>query len=427
MQSLFKSSKGGAPWGFARKRAIGLAIGVLLLFSLAVQKKASAQENLVYAIEVEGTIDAGISNFVRKAIDQAEAENVPLIIKLNTPGGLLKSTEEIVQNILNSRVKVVVWVTPKGAWGFSAGTFILVASDIAAMDNATSIGAAQPRPQDPKTTNAMAEWIASVARSKGRPENVVRRFVTESQTMGPEEALSAGVINLRASKMEEILENIRMAGARTVNLEMGIFEKALRALSNPEVASILFILGFFGLLFEITTPGIGVPGVAGAICILLSFYGMGVLQINYAGIALVLLGVVLLVTEIFTPGFGVFGVGGGFSLIIGLGMFGIYSEPWVGGISGDLVKAAAIALLVAFAIFLVLVRRSVRRPSPFGEAAIKGKTGTAATDISPKGLVKIKGELWTATSTKRIKKGELVVVKGVKGIILVVGKAKRKK
>ncbi|MEW6222935.1 MAG: nodulation protein NfeD [Candidatus Hadarchaeota archaeon] len=406
---------------------VGLAVGLLVLFSFAFQKKTAAQENFVYTAEVEGAIDAGISNFIRRAINQAEHENVLLIIKLNTPGGLLKSTEEIVQSILNSQVRIIVWVTPRGAWGFSAGTFILVASDVAAMDNATSIGAAQPRPQDPKTTNAMAEWIASVARSRGRPENIVRRFVTESQTMEPEEALAAGVINLRASSLNEILENIEMPNASTIQIEMGIFEKALRALSSPEVASILFILGFFGLLFEITTPGIGVPGVAGAILLLLSFYGMGVLQINYAGVALVVLGVVLLVTEIFTPGFGVFGVGGGFSLIIGLGMVGIYSEPWVGGISGDLLKAAAIALLVVFAIFLVLVRKSVRRPSPFGEAEIKGKTGIAQTEISPKGLVKIKGELWTATSTQRIKKGEHVIVKGVKGITLAVVKSKRKK
>jgi membrane-bound serine protease (ClpP class) len=302
-----------------------------------------------------------------------------------------------------------------------------MASNVAAMDNATSIGAAQPRPEDPKTTAAMAEWMASVASYRGRPENVARRFVTESFTLGPEEALAAGVIDLRASSVGEILENIGQSGASVVEINMGILENVLRALSNPDVASILFILGFFGLLFEITTPGIGVPGVAGIICLLLSFWGMGVLQINYVGVALVILGVVLLVTEVFTPGFGVFGVGGGLSLVLGLVMVGIYSEPWIARISSDLVKVAAVVILIIFAIFFVLVRRSVRRPSPFGKEELKGKTGMAVTDIAPKGMVKIKGVLWTATSEHKIKKGEQVVVKDAKGITLVVQRHKVKK
>ncbi|MDI6884176.1 MAG: nodulation protein NfeD [Hadesarchaea archaeon] len=409
------------------KRALALAVGLLILGCLIVSETGRAQQSFVYSIEVEGTIDAGISNFVRKAIDRAERENVPLIIKLNTPGGLLTSTKEIVDRILTAEVKIVVWITPRGAWGASAGTYILVASEVAAMDEATAIGACQPRPEDPKVTAYMAEWLGSIAENRGRPRETVELFVTQNLTMNPKEAYDNGVIELRATSIENILDNIGFSGARVEQINMGLFEKILRVLSDPDVASILFILGFFGLLFEITTPGIGVPGVAGMICLLLGLWGMGVLQINYAGVALLLLGIALIVTEIFTPGFGVFGVGGGLALILGLMMVGVYKEPWVGGVSSDLVKGVAIALLIAFAVFILLIRRTVRKPPVVGKEELIGQVGAAVTGIAPRGLIKLRGELWTATSKEYIKEGEQVVVKDVKGIMLVVQKHRARK
>ncbi|HID60283.1 MAG TPA: nodulation protein NfeD [Hadesarchaea archaeon] len=298
------------------RRTLALAIGLLIFGCLIAPEIGHAQQDFVYTVEADGTIDAGISNFVRKAIDRAERDNVPLIIKLNTPGGLLSATEEIVGRMMTSEVTIVVWITPRGAWGFSAGTFILMASHVAVMDNATAIGAAQPRPEDPKVTAAMAEWIGSIAKDRGRPENIAKLFVTESKTMDPEEAYENHIIELRASSIDQILDNIGMSGTSVEQIDMGIFEKILRALSNPDVASILLILGSLGLLSEITTPGVGVPGVAGTICLLLAFWGLGMFQINYVGIALVLLGIALIAAEIFTPGFGVFGVGGGVALIL---------------------------------------------------------------------------------------------------------------
>lgn len=416
-----------ARYKFTGKWALVLGVGLLIFCSLVVSGTGRAQQNAVYTVKVEGTIDAGISNFITRAIDQAERDNVPLIIQLNTPGGILKPTEEIVQRMMNSKVTVVVWVTPTGAWGFSAGTFILMASDVAVMDNATSIGAAQPRPEDPKVTAAMSEWMASVASDRGRPSDVARRFVTESLTLGPDEALASGVINLRASSMDEILENIGKSGASVVEINMGTLEKLLSVLSSPDVASVLFIFGFFCLLYEVVTPGIGISGVSGVIFILLSLVGFGTLQINYIGVALVILGVGALVVEAFVHAFGVLGVSGGISLITGLALVGIYNEPWIGRVSSDLVKVVAVIFLIIFAIFVVLVRRSLRRPSPFGKEAIKGKTGIAVTDIAPKGMVKIKGLLWTVTSEHKIKKGEQVIVKDAKGITLVVQKHKAQK
>jgi len=385
-----------------------------------------AQQNFVYSIEVDGTIDAGVSNFVRKAIDRAEQDNVLLIIKLNTPGGLLSATQEIVGRMMTSKTTIVVWVTPRGAWGFSAGTFLLMASHVAVMDNATAIGAAQPRPKDPKVTAAMAEWIGSIARDRGRPENIAKLFVTESKTMGPDEAYKNGIIELRASSIEQILDNIGMSGATVEQIDMNILDRVLRVLSNPDVASILFMLGLLGLIFEITTPGIGVPGVAGAICLRLAFWGLGVLQINYVGVALLLLSIALIATEILTPGFGVFGVGGGVALVLGLMMVGVHREPWI-EVSGDVLKAVGVTLVLAITAIILLIRRGMKKPPAMGKEGLIGRIGVAVTDIAPRGLVKLEGELWTAVSKRRIKEKERVVVEGVKGITLLVRKHRVRK
>ncbi|MFH1820891.1 MAG: nodulation protein NfeD [Methanobacteriota archaeon] len=404
-----------------KKRAVVILFFLFLLGPLVVSQLGQSQQNYVYAINVEGTIDAGISNFVVNAINRAERENAALIIKMNTPGGLLSATEEIVGRMMRSDARIVVWITPAGAWGFSAGTYILMASRVAVMDQGTAIGAAQPRPEDPKATAAMAEWLGSIAENRGRPSEKAELFVTQSLTMNPAEALDNRIIELRATSIDQILDNIGKTGASIKNIEMGLFEEVLRALSNPEVATILFTLGFLGLLAEVMTPGIGVPGVAGAICLLLALWGLGMLQINFVGVALFLLGIALIAAEIFTPGFGVFGVGGALALILGLMMVGIHREPWI-EVSSDIIRALAMALIVVFAVLILLVRRTVRKPPVVGKEQLIGQIGLAVTGIAPRGLVKIRGELWTATSEEHIKKGEQVVVKDMKGIVLVVRK-----
>ena len=167
-----------------------LASFLLSIGCLLVARLGSAQQEIVYSVRVEGTIDAGISNFIQKSIDRAERGNTWLIIKMDTPGGLLASTKEIVDRMLDvEENRIVVWVTPKGRWAYSAGTYILLASHVAAMDEATAIGAGQPRPEDPKVTAAMAEWIGEVAEQRGRPKEVAELFVTVNLTMGPKEAL----------------------------------------------------------------------------------------------------------------------------------------------------------------------------------------------------------------------------------------------
>jgi membrane-bound serine protease (ClpP class) len=406
------------------KHIFVLAIFLIILGFSAAAHTGGARQDFVYVIEVEGTIDAGISNFIGKSIDRAERDNVVLIIKLNTPGGLLSATEEIVGRMMNAKIRFVVWITPPGAWGFSAGTFILLASNTAAMNEATAIGAAQPRPEDPKVTAAMAEWIGSIAENRGRPKEIAEKFVTQNWTMSPREALDNGIIELRTSSLNEILDHIGLSGVRAETLEMGVLERVLRVLSDPNIVAILFIAGLLGVLAEITTPGIGVPGVAGVICLLLALWGLGVLEINYVGVALILLAAVLIAAELFTPGFGVFGIGGGVALILGLMM--IDKEPWV-EVAGNVAKAAAIGLLAIFTVFIVLARRAMKKPVAVGKEELIGKVGVAATDIAPEGLVRLKGELWTAVSKVGIKEGEEVVVEDVRGIKLIVAKHRKRR
>jgi len=403
-----------------KKLALALAISLVIYSILA--GIGGAKGSLVYAIRVEGTIDAGVSNFIVNSINKAARENTWLIIELDTPGGLLSATEETVKRMLDSDAKTVVWVTPVGRWAYSAGTFILLASNVAVMDNATVIGAAQPRPADPKVIAAMAEWIEEIAAARHRSPQVARSFVENNRTMGPEEALRENVINLRASNYRKILENLGLADAEVRPLEMGLLEKALRFFSHPDVVMILFILGFYGIFFEIITPGIGVPGVLGVICLLLAFWGLGIVSVDAAGMAFLILGAILLTAEALTPGFGIFGVGGIASMILGLMM--VSKEPWI-PVAGDVVKGVILGIGIVFAVILVQVRRAMKKPVAVGREAMIGQVGEATTDIAPKGMVKVRGELWTASSRERIKKGEKIVVADVKGIELIVKRAGR--
>ncbi len=395
---------------------------LVLLTGLVLAEGTRAQENFVYLIRVKGDINAGIADFIGKSVERAEGDNVPLLIRIDTPGGLLSATERIVKRIQGSEVRVVVWVSPAGAWAYSAGTFILLASDVAVMDNNTVIGAAQPRPEDPKITQAMAEWIESIAKSKGRPAEIVRSFVENNRTMDEEEAMREGVIDLVTGNVNEILTYLGLGGAEVREMKMSWISEFLRIISNPQVVFILFILGLFGLIAEITTPGVGVPGVGGAICLLLSLWGMGVLRISYTGVALIGLGIILLAYELLTSGFGVFGSGGVVALLIGLMM--VDKEPWM-EIVGTVMKGVILGMVLILAVLLFLIRRSVRRPTVTGKEGLVGKVGKTVTELAPEGLVSLDGELWTAICGEHLRKDEEVIVKEVRGIKLIVEKYRK--
>jgi membrane-bound serine protease (ClpP class) len=383
---------------------------------------ARAQAQRVYVATVEGDIGAGVAEYVVKSIDEAREDNATLIIKLNTFGGLLSSTEKIVERMLEEDNGIVVWVAPKGSKAFSAGTFILLASNVAVMAEGTSIGAAQPRPEDPKTTVAMAQRIEGIASLRGRPPDVARDFVMNNRTMGPENALAENVIDNVLTDFDDLLTFLGLEGAEVVELKRGLIEGFLDFLSNPQVVMLLFIFGFFGILAEVTTPGIGIPGVAGVICLILSFWGMGIIEINYAGLALIALGLLMLGYEIFTPGFGVFGGGG--IVAMALGTLFVDKEPWV-EVAGNIFKGVLLGTVVVLAVLLIHMRKTLKRPPVLGREEFIGQRAVAATNLTPKGLVRVKGELWTAICRGGAEKDDELIVKNVKGNVLLVEKRKK--
>jgi membrane-bound serine protease (ClpP class) len=405
------------------RRLLVLVAILALLGSLALASAEDAQQDFVYSIEIKGDINAGTADFISKSIDRAERDNTALIIKLDTPGGLLSATEDIVDDILRDRVRTAVYVTPPGSWAYSAGTFILLSSNVAAMDHNTALGAAKPIPSDEKTVNAMATWIKTIAENRGRPPEIAENFVRESDTMTSEEALEENVIDLIADNIDEVLVYMGLEGAEVREIEMGWVSKFLSIISNPQIVVILFILGLFGLIAEITTPGIGLPGIAGVICLLLALWGMGIVEVNYVGVVLIGLGAILLAYEVLTPGFGVFGGGGIAALVLGLMM--VDKEPWV-EVVGNVAKGIVLGVVAALSILLLLVRRAMRRPVAVGKEDLIGKIGVATTNLAPKGFVRLKGERWSAVCKGRIRKGEKVVVKGVKGITLIVKRHRRR-
>jgi len=389
---------------------LGLPVFILLFCSFtSAGAEVQNSKNFVYTVSIDGDIYEGTSTYILDAINEAESHNVPLIIELNTPGGLVSSTRKIVEGIMETDVEVVVWVTPPGAWAYSAGTYILMASHIAAMDVNTAVGAAEPRPSDNKTVSAMAGWMREIAAARGRPAEIAERFVTQNRVVGPENALEENLIDLIATDEQDILERLGIPGADIRHISASPLSTLLDILSNPQVVIILFIAGLVGIIAEITTPGVGLPGVAGAICLLLSLWGLNVIEVGLLGLALLALGAVLLVTEIFVPGFGVFGIGGVVSVLLGLLMIG--KEPWVE--LGNVVIGVAMGLVVLLGLFVFFARKALRRLPRGGIEDMVGEIGVVTKTVDPLGVVRVRGELWEATSEERIERGEEVLVESI--------------
>jgi len=369
-------------------------------------------EDVVYTVTVEGQIDEGTSRYIERAISRAEEDDNPLIIKLNTPGGLVNPTRDMVDNILDSEITVVCWITPSGAWGYSAGSFLLVSSDVAVMDTGASIGAARPQPDDNKTVQALATWIESISNEQGRPGDVARSWITEDKTDTEDTALEKSIIDLVAEEESDILDFLGLSDARLEELDKNFVEKFLSVLSNPTVMMVLLIGGLLGIVTEVTTPGIEVPGIVGGIMLLLSLFGLGVLSLNILGIVFLILGIVLLAVEFFEPGFGIFGIGGGVSILLGIFFAG--DEPWV-EVSSIAVYGIILFLIVILGLLIFLVRRSQTREVETGIEKMIGKRGEVTRSLNPEGAVKVSGERWTAVSELRekIKEGERIVVQEI--------------
>ena len=426
---------------------------VLLVFSISIFSKTQpgfceSPKREVMVISVDGVINPVSAEFIQKSIRKANDKKYEaLVIELDTPGGLDASMRNIVKEIIGSEVPVVVYVYPSGSRAASAGVFIALASNIAAMAPGTNIGAAHPvgiggqmdKTMAEKATNDAVAYIKSLAEKRGRnaqwAEDAVRKSISSTET----EALRLKVIDFVAKDLNSLLADIdgrrvqtasgdRILSTKNAGLvreEMGVRLKILSLISDPNVAYILMLLGFYGLFFELTNPGSLFPGVIGGICLILAFYSFQTLPVNYAGLLLIILAIILFLLEIKIISHGILTIGGIIAMIIGSLMLFESPAPFM-KLSLAVVLPAVIVTTLFFTVLLSLAYKAYRKKPTTGAEGLLGSHGTADTDITGQGgMISVHGELWSAYSDESIAKGERVVVEAVTGLKLKVKKAQR--
>jgi membrane-bound serine protease (ClpP class) len=424
------------------------AIGLLVLFSALPAWGAIAR------IDLNGSIDPVTAEFVVRSIAQAEKENAAfLLMRLQTPGGFASSMEEIISKMLSSKIPVVVYVTPSGSKAASAGFFILLASDIAAMTPGTNTGAAHPLMAiggfpvsggeagktltDKITSNATA-FLRSIASKRNRNIAEAEKGVTQSKSFTDTEALNAHLIDFVAKDEAELLAKLQgyrvrlfsgqelvlsTQGQNIVEYRMTTREKLLSTISQPNLALLLGVVGLILLYFEFTNPGFIAPGVIGGICVLLSVLGLSFLPINYVGVLLILLAIGLFIAEVKVGGFGVLGIGGLVSMVIGMLILIDTPDP---AVRIGLYAALGLALpfAVIFMILLLALFRSYTQKVSTGDQGMIGLIGVADSDICQSGRVKVRGEYWTARSASPIPAGKKVKILSIENLTLNVEEAK---
>ena len=402
----------------------------------------TADEGQVLHIRVDSAIHPVAADFIAGSLEQADAERaVALVIELNTPGGLLDSTREITKAILGARTPVVVYVGPSGARAASAGFFLLMSADIAAMAPGTNTGAAHPvggQGEDiegdmgEKVEQDSAATIRSLARQNERNVEAAEAAVMESKSYTAEEALELGLIDLVAADLTELLagidgrevkkvgeENVVLATAEAVVVEreMGVFQRFLAAVTHPHIAGLLMAFGMLGLYMELSNPGAIFPGVVGSICLILGFYALSILPINYAGVALVLLALILFIAETQVPTFGLLTTGGAIALVLGSIMLFKDMDP---SFAIDLRVIVAFALGVVLVVAMLTTKTLMVRRGRVttGREGLVTERGVARTELAPRGKIFVHGELWTAEATTTVAAGTTVEVVSVDGMLL---------
>ncbi|MCX7797189.1 MAG: nodulation protein NfeD [Melioribacter sp.] len=429
---------------------------VLLLILSLLLLQTPQQKNLIYKLKVDGTINPVVANYIHESIKKAERDNAEcLIIELNTPGGLLKSTRIIVSDFLLSKIPIIVYVSPSGSQAASAGVFITLAAHIAAMAPATNIGAAHPvminesgqqnnkdsiNVMMQKATNDAAALIRSIAEKRNRNIKWAEKAVRESLALSETEALKQNVIDIVSQNLDSLLTSIdgkkietaygikiiKTKNAQIYNLEMNFIQKLLDIISDPNIAYILLMVGIYGLIFELSNPGSILPGIVGVICLILAFYSFHTLPINYAALGLIIFAILLFIAETMVVSHGLLTIGGIISFVIGSLML-INSD-----FTGDFLKislSVIIAVTILTALFFAFalgkgIAAQKRKPSTGIEGMI-GEIGKAISKISTKapGQILLHGEIWTAECKNgEINPGEKVRVVDRSNLILIVEK-----
>jgi membrane-bound serine protease (ClpP class) len=427
-----------------------LILGATAWAESAPEPVVSSPAPQVLLIEIAGSINPASANHIIEGIKRGEREGVAaVLLELDTPGGLVTSTKDIIQAMLNASVPVIVYVAPRGAWAGSAGTFITIAGHVAAMAPGTTIGAASPigigapggDSEDDesknvameKAENMMAAFIESIAKQRQRNVEWAVKAVREAVAVPDDEALKLGVIDLIASSREDLFaqaegrsvdvageqQELHLAGAQVRETEMTWANRLLDVLATPDVAVLLILAGVFGLYTEFSNPGLIVPGVVGGISLVLGLVALQILPFSWYGLLLFAVGLGLFVAELFVTSYGMLFLAGVGCLLLGGSM--LFDVPEVGNLSVSFwsVLVPAVASLSLFAlIVLVAVGRSFRRPQVSGAYELVGLVGTASTDLDRDGTVFVRGEYWNARANAPISKGERVEVEAVEGLMI---------
>lgn len=407
----------------------------------------AAAPGAVYVLPVVGSINPGLSEFVVAGIKQAEkAGAAALVIQLDTPGGLDSSMRQIAQAIINAKVPVIVYVSPPGARAASAGLLITLSAHVAAMAPGTNIGAAHPvsvgmgkmdKIMGQKVVNDMVAYGRSLATERGRNADWVEKAVRQSASVPAHEALKLKVIELMADNLEELLQKVngltvKVAGKpqRLQVLGKPVREipedwrtSILKRIADPNVAFILMMIGLAGLYFELAHPGVVLPGVVGALSLLLAFFAFQTLPVNYIGVLLLLLAFILFILEVYVVSFGLLALGGVISMLLGAMMLFRGGEPGM-AVSWSVLIPTLVIFLGFFMAVAAFVFRSHLRRSMSGSAGMVGERGTAHSDLKPAGQVFVHGEYWQAVSEEPIDAGEPIEVVKVVNLKLLVRRAR---
>ena len=437
------------------KRTVLALISLGIALAPAMGAHGQAGQHVVHVVALEGVIDPTSAEYLAERVTEAGQEGAEaVIIQLDTPGGLDVSMRDMVQEILRSRVPVIVWVGPPGARAASAGVFLVYASHVAAMAPGTNVGAAHPvdlggdlsGAAEAKAVNDAAALLRSLAEQRGRDVGFAEDAIRESASLTAVEAERDGVVEVLATSIPDLLGRLNgmrvsaAGGARTLVTEAtedqsvvvrffkpGLLRRILHAVTDPSIAYLLLILGFWAIVFEISQPGLGITGFAGAVSLILAFYALAVLPVNIAALLLVLLGLALFTIDVFTAGLGVFTIGG--ALALGVGSFLLFAgvspvievSPWLIGI-------VILASVLFFGFAMTVAMRARRRPATTGQEGLVGLTGVARGDLSPEGQVMLKGAVWKAqASNGPIARGRSVRVRQVDGLTLIVEEEDRPK
>jgi membrane-bound serine protease (ClpP class) len=429
-----------------------LPLMLIILFFIAFFAECTpAQSSAIYVLNIEGTINPITAQYIVDGVTNAQNNNAEcIIIQMDTPGGLDNSMRRIIKEILNSNVPIVIYIAPQGARAASAGAFITLAANLAAMAPGTNIGAAHPvamgegeidEETNAKIVNDAAAYIKSIAARRNRNVEIAEKFVRDSISITEQEALENNIIEFVADSMDDLIfmidgvkvttaegdKKLSTIGKEIVEHQMSVKDLFLHSLTNPNIAYILLFLGIYGILGEFSNPGALFPGIFGGICLILAFVSFQMIPINFAGIILIVAGLILFIVEIYTPTFGILTMGGIASLTLGSFMLTKDLAPFLQVSSGVI-----ITMIVATGIFFIFavtkgIKIQWKKPIS-GKESMIGMIGIARTNLNPYGQIFIHGETWQAIASNGtpIKKGDKVLVTSLEGLRLTVKKFNNK-